>query len=44
VGAIVFGVILTVLTRFALPDFFRRRREVFKPAQVAAETAPLART
>lgn len=32
VGAIVLGVILMVLMRLALPDFFRRKREVFKPA------------
>jgi len=31
VGAIVFGVILMVLMQFAQPDFFQRRREVFKP-------------
>jgi amino acid transporter len=30
VGAIVFGVILMALVRLALPDFFRRKREVFK--------------
>jgi amino acid transporter len=30
VGAIVFGVILMALARLALPDFFRRTREVFK--------------
>jgi hypothetical protein len=32
------------LVRMALPDFFRRRREVFKPGQIAANTAPLAHT
>jgi uncharacterized integral membrane protein len=31
VGAIVFGLILMALVRMALPDFFRRKREVFKP-------------
>ncbi|HTC05026.1 MAG TPA: APC family permease, partial [Xanthobacteraceae bacterium] len=31
VGAIVFGVILMVLMQFAQPDFFQRKREVFKP-------------
>jgi hypothetical protein len=44
VGAIVFGVVLMALMRLALPDFFRRKPEVFKLAQVEAETAPLART
>jgi amino acid transporter len=44
VGAIVFGMILMVLARLALPDFFRRKREVFDPVHVTAETAPLAHT
>ena len=44
VGAIVFGVILMVLARLALPNFFRRKREVFDPVHVTAETAPLAHT
>jgi amino acid transporter len=35
VGAIVFGVILMVLVRLALPDFFRRKREVFKPGHLS---------
>jgi hypothetical protein len=34
VGAIVVGLILMVLVRLALPDFFRREPEVFKPAHV----------
>ena len=34
IGAIVFGVIVMVLVRMTLPDFFRRQREVFKPGQV----------
>jgi len=32
VGAIVLGVILMALVQLTLPDFFRRKREVFKPA------------
>jgi amino acid transporter len=43
VGAIVSGVILMALVRLALPDFFRRKREVFKPALMAAK-APVAHT
>ena len=34
IGAIVFGVIVMVLVRVTLPDFFRRQREIFKPGQV----------
>jgi amino acid transporter len=44
VGAIVLGVILMALMQFAQPDFFRRKREVFDPVHVTAETAPLAHT
>jgi uncharacterized membrane protein (DUF485 family) len=35
IGAIVFGVILMVVVRMALPDFFRRKREVFDPGHAA---------
>ncbi len=39
VGAIVFGVILMVLVRLALPDFFRRKRSVVDPAVIAPKAA-----
>jgi amino acid transporter len=41
VGALVLGLILMVVARLALPDFFRRKLEVVDPAHVAAETAGL---
>jgi hypothetical protein len=44
VGVIVFGVILMALMQLVQPDFFRRKREVFKAGQMLAETAPRAHT
>jgi hypothetical protein len=34
VGAIVVGLLLMVWARLMLPDYFKRRREVFKPTSV----------
>jgi amino acid transporter len=39
VGAIVVGLLLMVLARLALPDFFRRKRSVVDPAVIAPKAA-----